>query len=164
MTLKIHPKAIVSVDARIYPSNKGTQVTIGAFTEIYDFVVIKPVGGFGDIKIGEHCYINSNCTIYSGHGVDLGNYVLIAPGVVLAGSNHAFSELNTVIRKQGFSKSKGGIKIEDNVWIGANSVILDGAFIKAGAVIAAGSVVRCNVGVNEVWGGVPAKFLKMRSE
>jgi acetyltransferase-like isoleucine patch superfamily enzyme len=162
MTINIHPTAQISQDARIYPSQKGSTITIDAYSEIYDFVVIKPVGGMGNISIGQHCYINAHCTIYSGHGITMGNYVLLAPGVVLAGSNHAYNSLDSEIRKQGFSPSKGGIVIDNDVWIGANSVILDGAYIEAGAVIAAGSVVRSRVGKNQIWGGVPAKFIKMR--
>jgi acetyltransferase-like isoleucine patch superfamily enzyme len=162
MSLNIHSAALISQDARVYASQKGTSVTIGAYSEVYDFVVIKPVGGMGDITIGEHCYINAHCTLYSGHGITLGDYVLLAPGVVIAGSNHAYSSLDCEIRKQGFASSKGGVVIENNVWIGANSIILDGAYIETGAVIAAGSVVRSRVGRNEVWGGVPAKFIKSR--
>ncbi|CAG0963051.1 lipopolysaccharide O-acetyltransferase [Methylophilaceae bacterium] len=162
MTIDIHSTAIISKDARIYPSQKKTIIRIGAYSEIYDFVVIKPVGGMGDITIGEHCYINAHCTLYSGHGITFGDYVLLAPGVVVAGSNHAYSSLECEIRKQGFAPSKGGVVIENNVWIGANSVILDGAYIETGAVIAAGSVVRGRVGANEVWGGVPAKLIKRR--
>lgn len=162
MAVNIHPAALISQDARIYPSQKGTKISIGAYSEIYDFVVIKPVGGMGDIDIGEHCYINAHCTLYSGHGITLEDYVLLAPGVVIAGSNHAYSSLECEIRKQGFSPTKGGVYIERDVWVGANAVILDGAYIESGAVIAAGSVVRGRVGKNEIWGGVPAKFIKSR--
>lgn len=163
MTLLIDPTASISKDARIYPSQKGSKIIIGAYSEIYDFVVIKPVGGIGDIVIGEHCYINPHCTLYSGHGITLGDYVLLAPGVVLAGSNHAHESLELEIRKQGFAPSKGGIVVENNVWIGANAVLLDGTYIESGAIIAAGSVVRNRVGKNEIWGGVPAKLIGIRT-
>jgi len=58
--------------------------------------------------------------------------------------------------------SKGGILIEDDVWICANVTILDGATIRRGAIIAAGSVVSGEVGSFEIWGGVPAKFIRNR--
>jgi acetyltransferase-like isoleucine patch superfamily enzyme len=162
MTLLIDPTALISKDARIYPSQKGSKIVIGAYCEIYDFVVIKPVGGVGDIVMGEHCYINPHCTLYSGHGITLGDYVLLAPGVVLAGSNHAYGNIGIEIRKQGFASSKGGIVVENNVWVGANAVLLDGTYIESGAIIAAGSVVRSHIGKNEIWGGVPAKILSKR--
>lgn len=153
---------VISPDARIHPSVRGTKIIIGDYTEIYDFVCIRSVGGNGDIKIGAHCYINPSCVLYSGNGITLGDYVLLAPGVMLLPTNHAFSSRSTPIRHQGFLPSKNGIVIEDDVWIGANSVVLDGAHIGKGAIIAAGSTVLGNVPPYEIWGGGPAKKLRDR--
>ena len=52
------------------------------------------------------------------------------------------------------------IIIHDGCWIGACSTILGGVTIGTGSIIAAGSVVTRNVPSNEMWGGVPAKFIK----
>ena len=101
--LFIAPSAIISESAKIYPSLRESKIIIGAHTYIYDFVVIKAVGGMGDINIGEHCYINPGSSIYSGHGVSLGNYVLIGPNCVIVGSNHESKDRNLPIRKQGFA-------------------------------------------------------------
>lgn len=152
----------ISPDARVHPSNRGTRIVIGAHTQIYDFVCIRAVGGSGDLTIGEHCYINPSCVIYTGNGITMGKYVLLAPGVMLMPTNHAFGRRDVEIRHQGFLPSKGGITIEDDVWIGANSVILDGARIGRGAVIAAGSVVKGDVPSYEIWGGTPATKLMDR--
>jgi virginiamycin A acetyltransferase len=54
------------------------------------------------------------------------------------------------------------VVVEDDVWIGANSVVLDGARIGKGAVIAAGSLVNGTVPPYEIWGGTPARFIKAR--
>lgn len=161
-TLMIDKTAEISSDARIIPSIRGTKIVIGANTHIYEFVVIKAVGGEGDITIGEHCYINPNSTLYSGNGIKMGNYVLIGPGTVIAPTNHAFQRRDEYIRHQGFVPSRGGVVIEDDVWIGANSVILDGTHIERGALIAAGSVVMGNIPAYTMWGGVPAKYIKDR--
>ncbi len=160
--LMIDKTAEISSDARIIPSIRGTKIVIGANTHIYEFVVIKAVGGEGDITIGEHCYINPNSTLYSGNGIKMGNYVLIGPGTVIAPTNHAFQRRDEYIRHQGFVPSRGGVVIEDDVWIGANSVILDGTHIERGALIAAGSVVMGNIPAYTMWGGVPAKYIKDR--
>ncbi len=154
----------LSPDARIHPSVRGTRIVIGAHTQIYDFVSIRAVGGGGDLVMGEHCYINPQCVIYTGNGITMGNYVLLAPGVMLMPTNHAFGRRDIPIRHQGFQESKGGITIEDDVWIGANSVILDGTHIGKGAIIAAGSVVRGTVPPNEIWGGIMARKIKDRPE
>jgi acetyltransferase-like isoleucine patch superfamily enzyme len=66
------------------------------------------------------------------------------------------------ISHQRFMPSRGGVVIEDDVWIGAQSVLLDGTHIEGGAIIAAGSVVRGRVPGFQIWGGVPARFIKDR--
>jgi len=91
--LSIHPTAYVSPDARIHPSQRGTRIVIGAHTQIYDYVVIRAVGGSGDIVIGEHCYLNPHCVLYSGAGIRFGDYVLVGPGCAIVPSNHARSEI-----------------------------------------------------------------------
>lgn len=159
--LSIHPTAWVSPEARIHPSERGTRIVIGAHTRIYDFVVIRAVGGTGDIVMGEHCYINPHCTLYSGSGITMGDYVLIAPGCSIVPANHAIDRVD-VMRKQGFMPSKGGVVIEDDVWIGANSVLLDGTHVESGAVIAAGSVVSGRITGRAVWGGNPCKLIRKR--
>jgi virginiamycin A acetyltransferase len=160
--LDIHPSAYVSVDARIYPSVKGTRIVIGPHTQIYDFVVIRAVGGDGDITIGSHCYINPSCVLYSGTGITMGDYVLIGPGCSIVPANHEIGRTDVVIRKQGFMPSKGGVVIEDDVWLGANCVVLDGTHIETGAVIAAGSVVAGRITARAVWGGNPCRLIRAR--
>ena len=146
----------------INASTRGTRIAIGDNSEIYDHVVIRCVGGNGDIIMGESCYINPGCVLYSGNGITLGDYVLLAPGVKLMPTNHAFESRALPIRKQGFMPSKGGIVCEDDVWIGANSTLLDGAYLEKGAIVAAGSVVKGRVPSYEIWGGVPAKRINER--
>lgn len=160
--LTVHPTAIVSPDARIYPSSRGTKITIGAHCRIEPFALIRCVGGMGDVELGEHCYVNPNCVLYSGNGIRLGNNVLLAPGVQLVPTNHEYSRRDVPIRLQGFRPSRGGIEIGDDVWIGANTVVLDGARIGAGAIIGAGSVVMGDIPPYEIWGGSPIRKLKDR--
>jgi virginiamycin A acetyltransferase len=160
--LEISPDAVISQDARIFPSSRGTRIVIGANTQIFEFVVIRAVGGEGDIVIGEYCYVNSHCILYSGNGIHMGNNVLVAPGTAIMPVNHSTSHRELPIRSQGFAPSRGGVFIEDDVWIGANCVLLDGAYVERGAVVAAGSVVKGRVSAYSVWAGSPAKYVKMR--
>ncbi len=159
---EIDPTARVSPDARIHASERGTRIVIGAETHVYDFVVIRAVGGDGDILIGEHCYINPHCVLYSGAGIRLGNYVLIGPHCSIVPANHAIDRTDVVIRKQGFMPSKGGVVVEDDVWIGAGCVLLDGAYIEKGCVVAAGSVVSGRLTGNAIWGGNPCRMIRAR--
>ncbi len=67
----------------------------------------------------------------------------------------------TFLVSQGLNKK--GIKIGDNVWIGAGCTILDGVEIGTGSVVAAGSVVTKSVESYTIVAGVPAKVIKKRS-
>ena len=80
--------------------------------------------------------------------------------MVMRTANHNFELLNTPIRMQGHSIKN--ISIDDDVWIGANAVILGGVNIGRGAIVAAGSVVSKDVPPHTVVGGVPARTIKMR--
>ncbi|GAB4440521.1 MAG: acyltransferase [Rhodocyclaceae bacterium] len=153
---------IISPDARISPladiedSERGSRIEIGRGCRIDSFVKIKPAGGSGDVVIGRDTYINSGTVIYSGNGVRIGEHVLIAANTTLAAVNHEYRARDKLIVEQRFMPSRGGIVVEDDVWIGANCVILDGAHIRRGCVIAAGSVVRGELPEYAICAGNPA--------
>ena len=162
MTHSINPSARISRLADLEDSTRGSRLVIGAETVIESFVKVKFAGGSGDVIIGPRCHINAGVAIYSGHGVHLGTGVLIAANCTLAATNHAIANPEKLIRDQGFMPTRGGIVIEDDVWIGANCVVLDGAHIGRGAVIGAGSVVRAHVPALMRAVGSPLRFLGLR--
>jgi acetyltransferase-like isoleucine patch superfamily enzyme len=160
--IEIDPTARVSVLADLEDSVRGTRLAVGRNAVIDAFVKIKPAGGNGDVIIGEGSFINSGTVIYSGNGVTIGKGVLIAANCTLAPTNHSFDDLTRPIIAQGFQPSRGGILIEDDVWIGANTVVLDGAIIRTGVVVAAGSVVRGELFPHGVYGGSPIRRIRER--
>lgn len=107
-----------------------------------------PYGGV--ISIGDDFSLNPYSVLYGHGGLSIGNSVRIAAGCVIIPANHVFSDPGTAIRAQGLTKL--GIVIEDDVWVGANVTILDGAHISRGCVIAAGSVVRAR---RNLWASTP---------
>lgn len=153
--IDIHPTAKVSRHSDIEDSVRGTRIVVGAHSVIDSFVKVKPAGGTGDLVIGEHVTINAGCVLYTGQGIRIGNHVAIAANTTLAPVNHAFASKHRLIREQGFLPGKGGIVIEDDVWIGANCTLLDGAVLRQGCVIGAGSLVRGEVPAYEVHAGSP---------
>ncbi|MFZ1109707.1 MAG: acyltransferase [Rhodomicrobium sp.] len=155
MPIQADPEARISTLADIEESTQGTRFIIGAGSVIDSFVKVKPAGGKGDIVIGARVIINSGCVLYSGNGITIGNDVAIAANCVLAPVNHAFSERERLIRDQRFQPSRGGILIEDDVWIGAGCVLLDGAILRRGAVIGAMSLVRGEVPAYAIQVGNP---------
>ncbi len=160
--IEIHPLAKVSKLADIEDSIRGTRIVIGAQASLDSFVKIKPAGGSGDLIIGERTVINSGCVLYTGNGIQIGNDVAIAANCTFAPVNHAFKDKTRRINQQGFLPSRGGIVIEDDVWIGANVVILDGAILRTGCVIGAGSLVRGEIPAYSIYAGNPLKHLGQR--
>ena len=154
LTLKY--QCLISRKAEIQFTDK---ITIGKNTRISSFVKIKVNNGV--IKIGQNCAINSFCFIDADEGgVEIGDQVLIGPQVGIHGSNYEYSDENTPILSQGVTSK--GIIIEDDVWIGSNSTVLDGVTIGRGSVIGAGSVVTRDIPPFSVAFGVPAKVIKRR--
>lgn len=113
---------------------------------------------WASLKAGKNLQINPGSCIYG--TVEIGDNVMIAPNVMIAGGNHGI-KLNGIPMTLQDCDSKG-IKIYNDVWIGANSVILDGVSIFDGAVIAAGSIVTKDVESNSIVAGNPAKKIKNR--
>lgn len=163
MPLLCDPTARISPHADIEESVRGTRYVVGAHSVIDSFVKIKPAGGSGDILIGERVTINSGCVLYSGNGIKIGNDVAIAANCVFAAVNHQFADRHRLITTQGFGPGKGGIVIEDDVWIGAGVVLLDGMRIGRGAVIAAMSLVRGEVAPYAIVGGNPLRTMGART-
>lgn len=158
----IHPTASISLLADLETSLKGSKLIIGAGCHIDSFVKVKMAGGIGDVIIGNDCFINSGCVLYSGNGINVGNNVLIASNCTLAPVNHNFRDRNQIIRAQGFAPSRGGILIEDDVWVGANSVLLDGSILRRGSVVAAGSLVLGELPPYSICKGSPAMPFDLR--
>jgi virginiamycin A acetyltransferase len=157
VTIEIHPDAQVSALADIEPSQRGTRIVVEARVVIDSFVKIKPAGGSGDVIIGEASIINSGCVLYTGNGIRIGRMVSVAANCTFAPTNHAFADRQRPIQQQGFMPSRGGIVVDDDVWIGAGCVLLDGARLRAGCVVAAGSIVRGEVAAYTVVGSAAGR-------
>ena len=106
-------------------------------------------------KIGDKVFFNHNCSITCAKDISIGNNCNIANNVVIVDHDHKMGSYGVI---DGLEASP--IIIGDNVWIGANATILKGCVIGNGSIIAAGAVVNCNVPPHQVWGGIPASFIK----
>lgn len=118
----------------------------------------------GDVTIGEECSVWFN-TVLRGdvNTITIGNRVNIQDGSVL----HTLYEKSVIEIGDdvsiGHNVTLHGCKIHDLALIGMGAVVMDDAVVGEGALVAAGSVVlsRTVIGPNELWGGAPAKFIKM---
>jgi len=110
----------------------------------------------GDVIIGHHTRIGLHNTIIG--PVTIGNHVNLAQGITVTALNHNFSDGNKRIDEQGVSTSQ--VTIGDDIWIGANAVILPGITVGNHSVIAAGAVVTKDVPAHSLVAGIPAKVIK----
>jgi len=111
-----------------------------------------------DIVIGHRSMLGENCRVYG--GTCIGNDVLMGPDVKIYTRNHRFDDIETPIHLQGVEQKP--VTIKDDVWIGANVIILPGVTIGKGAVIGAGSIVTRSIPDYAVACGNPAKIKSSR--
>jgi acetyltransferase-like isoleucine patch superfamily enzyme len=115
-----------------------------------------------NIFLGDNVRITMDCCIWAEKNskIVIGDNVLIGPGVKIFASNHGMEMNNEPMVYQ--KRVEKDIVIEDDVWIGANSIIVSGVTIRKGAIVGAGSVVTKDVSAGSIYAGVPAKFVKKR--
>lgn len=119
------------------------------------------IQGSGELRIGENSYISSFSVIGVNEKVLIGKDVMIADGVSIRDTDHAFDDLSTPMNKQGIITAP--VIIEDDVWIGYGAVITKGVKVGKGVIIGANAVVTKDVPPYAVIGGVPAKIIKYRN-
>lgn len=145
--------------SKIYPSVRMDtppyrSFSLGSHSVVESFSCIN--NAVGDVIIGKHTRIGLHNTIIG--PVTIGNHVNLAQGITVTALNHNFADTTKRIDEQGVATKP--VVIGDDVWIGANAVILPGVTIGRHAVVAAGAVVTQDVPENTLVGGVPAKIIK----
>lgn len=128
--------------------------SLGDYSVIESFACIN--NAVGDVIIGDHTRIGLHNTIIG--PVTIGSHVNLAQGITVTALNHIFEDSDKQIDEQGVSTTP--VTIEDDIWIGANAVILPGVTIGNHSVVAAGAVVTKNVPPHSLVAGVPAKIIK----
>ncbi|MGB8953168.1 MAG: acyltransferase [Candidatus Aminicenantales bacterium] len=114
----------------------------------------------GSIFLDDYCNISANCHFLSETEIRLGKYCFLAGGCYLvAGGNHNIKDIHRPIMFQP-SLTKGGITIDEDVWLGAGVIVLDGVTIGKGSVVGAGSVVAASLA--EYTLAVGSRTLKLR--
>jgi acetyltransferase-like isoleucine patch superfamily enzyme len=135
----------------LFPFNN---FTLGKHTVIEHFSTVN--NGVGDVTIGEYSFIGTSNVIIG--PVIIGNRVMTAQNVVISGMNHSYKDVDLPPTIQPVTTSQ--ITIADNVWIGANCVIIPGISIGHHSVIGAGSVVTKDIPDYCVAVGNPARLVK----
>jgi acetyltransferase-like isoleucine patch superfamily enzyme len=132
----------------------GRKLIMGYRSVIEDYAIIN--NGMGDIIIGNRCAVTSRVKLVG--AVTLGNMVTIGSGAQITGLTHNFEDVTRPIKDQGVTANR--TTVEDDVWIGGNSVIIQGLRIGTHSIVASGSVVTKDVPPYSVVAGNPAKVIK----
>lgn len=136
----------------------GDRVSIGPYSIIEATGVISNLGV--GCTIGHDSGIGAFSFIGAAGGVWIGSNVIMGQRVSFHSENHICNRTDIPIRLQGVTRK--GITLEDDCWVGANVVFLDGAYLGKGCVVAAGAVVRGVFPPYSVLGGVPARVIRSR--
>jgi acetyltransferase-like isoleucine patch superfamily enzyme len=171
----------IAPSASIYARN----LTLGKYAFLGDRVTIFDRSGVASVDIGDEVYINQDTIIELGNGgvlsigdrttiqpncqfsaytgtITIGVDVQIAPNCAFYPYDHGMS-LDKPMNAQPLL-SKGGIVVEDDVWLGYGVIVLDDVRIGQGAVIGAGSVVNQDIPPGAIAVGVPARVVRNRGE
>jgi len=113
-----------------------------------------------NVEIGDNFVMHRNSIIEGAGSVKIGDNVMIGPNVVILSFTHSYSDLNIPMNQQQYIYNK--VIIGNDVWLGANVVVVPGIKIGDGAVVGANSVVTHDVEPYGVYCGAPARKIKSR--
>jgi acetyltransferase-like isoleucine patch superfamily enzyme len=143
----ISPRAEVEIapDLRIGPG-----VRISSYTKVKS--------GGGQLTIGAHTSITTGCSLSTGaRGVEIGEHCLIGPNAVILGSNYQYGDVAKRFDEQEMVSK--GVRIGDNVWVGAGAIVLDGSTLGSGVIVTPNSVVSGKIPANTIVQGNPGKVV-----
>lgn len=159
--LELGANVFIGDRTTVFQDRDGGKIVLGDRVHLYGEIYLQ-TGDAGTINIGSDTHIQPRCQ-FSGYkaSIDIGSKVQIAPECAFYPYAHGIAP-GKPIKEQPLT-TKGGIKIEDDVWLGYRTIVLDGVHIGRGAVIGAGSVVTQDIPANAIAVGIPARVVKMRS-
>jgi acetyltransferase-like isoleucine patch superfamily enzyme len=141
------------------------QVSLGADCRLEHDIFFKYDGIWApgpSIVIGDRVFIGFGCEFNVRQRVEIGADCLIASGCKFIDHDHGTSALDVPMNQQ-TSGAEAAIILEEDVWLGGNVVVLKGVRIARGAIVAAAAVVTKDVGAFEIWGGIPARKIGLRT-
>ena len=112
------------------------------------------------LTLGDRAFIAKSAFIGVHLPISIGKNALIGAYCYIISANHCYESREIPIIDQGFTGAP--VIIEEDAWLGTHVVVLPGVTIGKGAIVAAGAVVTRSIPAYEIWGGVPARFLKPR--
>jgi acetyltransferase-like isoleucine patch superfamily enzyme len=132
----------------------GSWIMNGSRLHVFNFRDLRQSG----IRLGRRTFVGEGTIMRGQGGIRVGDNVLFGPGVQVLAVNHVSTDPDRPIMDQGITAE--GIVIEDNCWIGAGALVLDGVTIGRGATVGAGAVVTSSVPAHSLAVGSPARVIR----
>ncbi|MFC1891803.1 acyltransferase [Thermodesulfobacteriota bacterium] len=154
-----HGKNIVfkkNVDIRICETGK---LTIGNNCLFDDYSMLLLTMPNPEVSFGDWVVVNRNTCIAAKNRITIGSYTIIAPYCYIIDHEHGHDKDNLILNQKSVLKE---VIIGRDCWLGTGVKVLGGAKIGDGTIIGAGSVVSSDIPPNQVWAGVPARYIKDR--
>lgn len=114
----------------------------------------------GRIFIGDDCRIHRMCYLDAVGGIEIGSHSGISSGAQIYSQTHRYKDKKSPYYYQGYKLAK--VVIGEDVWVGANAIILSGVTLQRGTIVAAGAVVTKDSEPYAVLAGVPARKIGQR--
>ena len=130
----------------------------GKRVRILDNSLFEVHSALASIRVGNDCFFSYGVIIVCSKFVEIGNDVWVGEYTSIRDATHVFSVNQPLGSKPDITEP---IKIGNNVWIGRGCLILPGSIIEENVVIAANSVVKGFLKAGSLYGGTPAKFIKV---
>ncbi len=156
----LHDGAYIDQGAYLHACPAGIEVGENTYVmhhaelHVYNFRNLEQSG----IWIGRNCIVGEYSVFRGQGGIVIGDNVIIGPHVQIMAVDHVFDDPTRPILEQGLRAF--GVTVEDDAWIGAGAIVLDGVRIGRGAVVGAGAVVTRDVAPHTVVAGVPARLIR----
>ena len=162
-------KHMPDINGKIYMVSDKGAVSFGENVRINSSLESNPIGGStrtilyakpkAKIVIGNHVGISNSC-VFAAESIKIGDDVLIGGDCRIYDSDFHSIEYSERMKPVDTSIGVAPVEIGNGVFIGTHCLILKGVKIGERSVVAAGSVVTKSIPSGELWGGVPAEFIR----
>jgi len=160
--LRLGSNVYIDDGVLIYQDKEGGPVELAEGVHLYRDTIIQ-TGAGGSVTIGPHTHLQPRCQLSAYKApIHIGRQVEIAPNCAFYPYDHGFAPGEKISQQS--LRTRGGITIEDDAWLGFGVIVLSGIRIGKGAVVGAGAVVTHEIPDGAIACGVPARVVKMRSD
>lgn len=168
-SLWFHALALIEVTLANLPNLRGFSTMRIWYWRVRGYAfskscfIARNVFFLGKVSIGEGSHVANNCYFNASTSeISIGAKVMIAPNCVFVAFDHGYRRTDIPMIDQPYETAP--VRIEDDVWIGANCTITKGVKLGKGCIVSANSLVRVDVQPYCAVRGVPARVIGSRQE